>query len=85
MPGLLAFCRARGLDVRFYSAAELSAAAGEFTPSEFVKKTVGVDNVCERSAVLASNGHLVAPKFALNGVTVACAEAPYSISFKEDR
>lgn len=84
-PGLVAWCEHHRLPLATFSAEELAAAPGQFTPSKFVESTVGVDNVCERSAVLASKGHLVAPKFALNGVTVACAEAPYSISFKEDR
>ena len=39
---------------------ELKQVPGEFTPSPFVKKITGVDNVCERSAVLASgNGRLL--------------------------
>ena len=39
---------------------ELSHAEGEFTPSEFVKKITGVNNVCERSAVLgAEQGRLI--------------------------
>ncbi len=42
---------------------ELKQVPGEFTPSPFVKKITGVDNVCERSAVLASgNGKTAAEK-----------------------
>ena len=32
-----------------FSAETLAAVEGKFTASEFVKKTVGVDNVCERA------------------------------------
>ena len=35
---------------------ELKAVQGEFTPSQFVKKITGVENVCERSAVLGYGG-----------------------------
>lgn len=71
-PGLLAFCAAHGLPLSVYSAAELAAVEGEFTPSDFVKGITGVDNVCERSAVLAG-GAILVPKQAKNGVTVAVA------------
>ena len=72
-PGLLAFCAARKLPLRIYTAGELAGAEGEFTPSAFVASITGVDNVCERSAVLAG-GRLIVPKRAKNGVTVAVAE-----------
>ncbi len=52
-PGLLAFCRIHGWPVQFYSAAQLRSAPGQFTPSAFVQSVTGVDNVCERAAVLA--------------------------------
>ena len=83
-PGLLAFCRARGLDVRFYSAAELNAAEGEFTPSEFVKKTVGVDNVCERAAAVSAGpgAKIFIRKTRGDGVTVAAAMQDWRISFE---
>ena len=83
-PGLLAFCRARGIEIRFYSAAELSAAEGEFTPSEFVKKTVGVDNVCERAAVVSAGpgAKIFIRKTRGDGVTVAAAMQDWRISFE---
>ena len=53
-----------------YTEEELKQVPGEFTPSPFVKKITGVDNVCERSAVLASgNGRLRQRKTGENGVT----------------
>ena len=71
-PGLLAFCAARNLPLSVYSAAELAAVEGDFTPSDFEKGITGVDNVCERAAVLAG-GAILVPKQAKNGVTVAVA------------
>ena len=56
----------------FYTADELAAVPGEFSSSDFVKRTVGVDNVCERAAC-ASGGELVLGKQAGGGITVAIA------------
>ena len=71
-PGLLAFCRGRGLPLRVYSARELAALPGTFTPSPFVRSVTGVDNVCERAAA-AGGGTLLLGKRARAGVTVAVA------------
>lgn len=82
--GLLDFAAEFGLKPRFYSAEELNAVKGEFTPSAFVAKTVGVDNVCERSAVLASNGgRLLLRKTSCNGVTLAAAVENFTVDFSE--
>lgn len=62
----------RGWELVFYSAGELAAVPGEFATSEFVRETVGVDNVCERAA-LAEGGTLLLGKQAGNGATVALA------------
>ena len=72
-PGLLAFCERHGFSFLTFSKAELSKVQGTFSGSEFVKCVTGVDNVCERSAVLGSGGHLVVPKTVLHGVTLALA------------
>ena len=75
--GLLAFCKAHGWPCRFYSAGELETVPGDFTASSFVRGVTGVDNVCERSAVLASGGRLYWKKSVGNGVTMALAQSPY--------
>ena len=77
--GLLDCCRDHGWPVTFYTAEQLNAVPGEFAKSEFVKNTVGVDNVCERAA--ASGGRIIVRKTALNGVTVAVAEMKWGIDF----
>lgn len=71
-PGLLELCSRWGIPLRTYSAEALRRVPGEFRPSELVRQVTGVDNVCERAAVLAG-GTLVVPKQAANGVTVAVA------------
>ena len=71
--GLLAFCEAHRIPLHFFTAQELASVTGSFTGSDFVLETVGVDNVCERSAVLASQGALFEKKFACSGVSFAAA------------
>lgn len=84
-PGLLGFCRDRGLKFVTYSSEELRCAEGDFEASEFVKKTTGVDNVCERAAILAAGpgGKIVRKKYAENGVTVAIAVREWRVRFEE--
>ena len=53
-PGILAFCRKYRLPFITFPAEELLAASGEYEESAFVKKTVGVGNVCERAAACAA-------------------------------
>lgn len=66
-----------------YTEEKLKQVPGEFTPSPFVKKITGVDNVCERSAVLASgNGSLLQKKNGENGVTTAVAAKEWRIHFE---
>lgn len=77
-PALTAFCHERGLPLLTYSAQELAAVQGTFSASEFVQKTVGVENVCERAACLAAKGELLLPKLAGSGVTVAAAQKEFT-------
>lgn len=73
--GLLFFAKEAGVSLTFFSAEELSAAAGEFTPSAFVKEVTGVDNVCERAAVLGAGAGstLLVKKSVYDGITFAAA------------
>ena len=60
----------------------LKQVPGTFSSSAFVEKTVGVDNVCERSAMAAApQGMLLARKYAKDGVTVAVAMRAFSPFF----
>lgn len=79
-PAVVALCAHRGWELATFSAAELAAVPGKFSSSDFVLRTVGVDNVCERAA-LAAGGRLVSPKRAGGGVTVAVAAADAPVSF----
>ena len=54
----------------------LEKAEGDFTASEFVREQVGVDNVCERAAVLGAGpgAELILRKQARDGMTIAVAK-----------
>lgn len=61
-----------GWELRTYTSAQLSRVPGDFNESEFVRKTVGVGNVCER-ACTANGGQLLIHKQAGEGITFAAA------------
>jgi cobalt-precorrin 5A hydrolase len=80
--GLIAFCAARSLPFTTFSAGTLARAEGVFSASGFVESVTGVDNVCERAAVVGScGGALLAGKTALDGVTMAAAVREYRLPF----
>lgn len=80
-PGLLMACRENSWDVTFYPAQQLQAVPGEFTASSFVASVTGVDNVCERAAMLGAERLLVS-KTAMDGVTVAVALEHWEVHFE---
>jgi cobalt-precorrin 5A hydrolase len=64
----------RGWTSAYYSADELQAGDSMPTPSEVVRKHVGVESVCEKAAVLsAETKELLVAKKVLGNVTVAVA------------
>lgn len=80
---LLQFCRKYGLPFETFTAEELKKTGGDFASSAFVNSRVGVDNVCERSAVLGSGGgKLILEKTAGSGITVAAALEDGRIRFE---
>jgi cobalt-precorrin 5A hydrolase len=82
-PGLLALSGEWNIPFVTFEEEELKQAAGDFTPSAFVKQITGVENVCERSAVLASGqGRIIQKKAGGNGVTTALALRDWRIQFE---
>lgn len=79
-PGLLSFCAHRGLKPHFYTPQELENAPGAYPKSEFVRSVTGVDNVCQRAAMLGAET-LIVPKTAMDGVTVSIAQRPWEAVF----
>lgn len=74
-PGIAALSRAWHVPLLTFDAELLRQVSGASVSSEFVEKTVGVDNVCERAALLAAGrgAELVLPRRAGEGVTMALA------------
>ncbi|MBQ6622847.1 MAG: cobalt-precorrin 5A hydrolase [Mogibacterium sp.] len=74
-PGLKALAAYWRVPFLTFEPAMLAKAQGTFSGSEFVQEQVGVDNVCERAAVLAagSGAELILTKRAGQGITVAVA------------
>jgi len=70
-PAFLDFCQKYRLPLLTYSAEQLRAVPGAFSHSERVERAVGVGNVCERAAVLASGGRLLAGKTRYEGAALA--------------
>lgn len=80
-----------GIPFVTYTVQELLQVKGEFTRSEFVQGVTGVDNVCERSAMLAAENdkdnsgenisRLIVKKTALKGVTVAISLTNWEVAF----
>ncbi|AMK14797.1 cobalt-precorrin 5A hydrolase [Methanobrevibacter olleyae] len=83
--GILEFSKKYDLPFKTYSAEELNSLKGDFTKSEFVKSVVKVDNVCERSAIIQSNGKLLRRKDKSEGegVTIALAIKNPILSWEE--
>lgn len=81
--GLVEVSRKWGLPFETFSSEQLLQVKGEFSASAFVSQITGVDNVCERSAVLGSGGGtLIIKKQARDGVTIACAREEWSVEFE---
>jgi cobalt-precorrin 5A hydrolase len=74
-PGLLAFCARYGLPLRTFRRDDVAERPWVTKPSQWVRKNIGTDGVCEPCALMASSrGRLIVPKLTLNGVAVAIVE-----------
>mgnify|MGYP002626738761 CR=1 FL=1 len=77
--GLLDYAGERNLPIKFFDAKELALVEDlwGFAESDFVRRIVGVGNVCERAAVLGAgltDKELLCEKCAYNGMTLAVAK-----------
>lgn len=72
--GLIKLAESLGVPFVTFSAEELKGVPGHFSASGRVEATTGVDNVCERAAVLRSGGFLLRGKTVYEGITFALAK-----------
>ncbi|MCR4704745.1 MAG: cobalamin biosynthesis protein [Lachnospiraceae bacterium] len=72
-PALRAFSQKYSVPLLTFDAPLLQKASGTFTASSFVERTVGVDNVCERAAMLGTGNRceLIMEKTTGDGITAA--------------
>lgn len=80
-PCIHSFCNAYHVPFVTASAEVLSTVEGTFTSSEFVGRITGVDNVCERAAVLVGGGALLFRKQCQDGVTIAASVPEWCVKF----
>ncbi|MCI1960038.1 MAG: cobalamin biosynthesis protein [Clostridia bacterium] len=81
--GLIDFAADKKWPLYFFSAEKLNTAKGKFSSSVFVKNITGTDNVCERAAVLASNGgEIIIKKISHDGMTFAAACEKWGVVFE---
>ena len=74
-PGLKAWCERNGVALRVIPRELVQQRPWVTEPSDWVRRNVGVDGVCEACALLATfRGRLLLPKTIQDGVTVAIVE-----------
>src|ERR1700739_1658235 len=74
-PGLNAWCERNGVALRVIRRELVQQRPWVTEPSDWGRKKIGVDGVCEACALLATfRGRLLLPKTILDGVTVAVGE-----------
>lgn len=78
---LKSFAGKYGLEFVVFSEEQLASVPGRYRGSDFVRAVTGVDNVCERAAVLAGGGGLLLPKTAGSGMTLALAAPDWVCRF----
>lgn len=75
--GLLTLSRSEKIPIFFFSREELNNVGNIQTPSEAVRRAVGVKSVCEAAAILAAgHGELIIPKQKTRNATLAVARTP---------
>lgn len=80
--GLIETAEVFGAEFRTFSEVELARQVGDFTGSEFVKETVGVDNVCERAVMAYGCSRIILHKVAENGMTFAAGVLPKALVWR---
>lgn len=83
--GIISLAGEFGVPFLTFTETALREVKGEFQSSEFVREITGVDNVCERAAVLGcgEKGTLVLKKQIGEGMTIAVAKRDWSVRFDE--
>lgn len=79
-PALQAFSRRHAIPLRIIARQQIEARSWVTQSSAWVRKSVGLDGVCEPCALIAcGRGRLVVPKTTLDGVAVAVVEDDWEL------
>jgi cobalt-precorrin 5A hydrolase len=85
-PGLKAWCDRNGIVLRVISRELVQQRPWVTQPSDWVRKSIGVDGVCEACALLATfRGRLLLPKTTQDSVAVAIVEESVSAATADRR
>jgi cobalt-precorrin 5A hydrolase len=85
-PGLKEWCDRNGVALRVILRELVQQRPWVTQPSDWVRKSIGVDGVCEACALLATfRGRLLLPKTIQDGVTVAIVEESVSAATADRR
>lgn len=79
--GLVDFCNTYSFPFKTYTSDELKNVTVKCTPSAFVEKVTGVNNVCEKSTLLEGDKTLIVRKHIVGKVTVAVAIEKKQLNF----
>src|SRR6202007_207682 len=80
-PGLKEWCEQNGIALRVISHELVQQRPWVTQPSDWVRKRMGVDGVCEPCVLLATfRGRLLLPKTTRGGVAVAIVEEAASVA-----
>lgn len=80
--GIIDFCNNENIDFITFTSKELEKVEGEFSKSDFVLKTTGVSNVCERSIkCFDENTVIIKNKTIYKGITLALGEIDFVCRF----
>lgn len=82
-PAVKAFCSKYHIPLKTFSPKELMEAEGDFESSDFVMKTTGADNICQRS-VRVCGGVNISRRYKGGGVACAVGELPVRINFSAE-
>lgn len=79
--GIRRWCNSHTIPFRTFTKEALEKVEGVFSSSQFVKAQLGIDNVCERAAMLAAGkeGELILSKQAEKGMTLAIAKKAWQL------
>src|ERR1700748_1238692 len=84
-PGLNAWCERNGVALRVIPRELVQQRPWVTEPSDWVRKNIGADRVCEACALLATfRGRLLLPKTILDGVTVAIVEEKTDVPLNQE-